>query len=550
MPDNFPRLVVRETSGTERETQIAHTPFTLGRQSDNDLVLLDNRISRRHAQIVQDAHGYVLEDAGSRHGTYVNAARITSCLLHSGDQISLGVADAYQIFFMTEQAVLPKLLEEIGKAAGSPVPQLQHLGLLLQMAQMLNRAPVLEEVLTALVDSALQVTDAERGLLFLCEEGGELRLRLARGRGGVHLPANLSDYSHRVVEHVAQSRREEVGLEEEMTGRSPKETGLIRGGMRGVVALPLQKHPMTEMGGETIHQTVPELLGVLYLDSHARATAVTGLDRQVLQTLAVEGATVIENARVFRLTREQERMRHELTLAHSIQQGLLPRQLPQSDYFEMRALTIPCQSVGGDYYDVVRLPDERYGFTVADVSGKGLPAAILAATLQGAFAAVAAGDPDPGDLFHRMNDFLCERTPTEMFATIFYGVLDRHGGFTFVNAGHAAPLVIRNNGVVHRLDSADFPVGLFAGASFQKAHTHLEPGEHVLIYTDGITEAQNVDDELFGETRLKALLEECGGQGPQTVCDKVVAAIQDFAGGARQADDLTLTVLRYGPPTA
>jgi serine phosphatase RsbU (regulator of sigma subunit) len=550
MPDNFPRLVVRETSGTERETQIAHTPFTLGRQSDNDLVLLDNRISRRHAQIVQDAHGYVLEDAESRHGTYVNAARITSCLLHSGDQISLGVADAYQIFFVTEQAVLPKLLEEIGKAAASPVPQLQHLGLLLQMAQMLNRAPVLEEVLTALVDSALQVTDAERGLLFLCEEGGELRLRLARGRGGVHLPANLSDYSHRVVEHVAQSRREEVGLEEEMTGRSPKETGLIRGGMRGVVALPLQKHPMTEMGGETIHQTVPELLGVLYLDSHARATAVTGLDRQVLQTLAVEGATVIENARVFRLTREQERMRHELTLAHGIQQGLLPRQLPQSDYFEMRALSIPCQSVGGDYYDVVRLPDERYGFTVADVSGKGLPAAILAATLQGAFAAVAAGDPDPGDLFHRMNDFLCERTPTEMFATIFYGVLDRHGGFTFVNAGHVAPLVIRNDGAIHRLDSSDFPVGLFAGASFQKAHTHLEPGEHVLIYTDGVTEAQNVDDELFGETRLKALLEECGGQEPQAVCDKVVTAIQDFAGGARQADDLTLTVLRYGPPTA
>lgn len=259
MPDNFPRLVVRETSGTERETQITRTPFTLGRQSDNDLVLLDNRISRRHAQIVQDAHGYVLEDAESRHGTYVNAARITSCPLHSGDQISLGVADAYQIFFVTEQAVLPKLLEEIGKAAASPVPQLQHLGLLLQMAQMLNRAPVLEEVLTALVDSALQVTDAERGLLFLCEEGGELRLRLARGRGGVHLPANLSDYSHRVVEHVAQSRREEVGLEEEMTGRSPKETGLIRGGMRGVVALPLQKHPMREMGGGTIHQTMPKL---------------------------------------------------------------------------------------------------------------------------------------------------------------------------------------------------------------------------------------------------------------------------------------------------
>ena len=132
---------------------------------------------------------------------------------------------------------------------------------------------------------------------------------------------------------------------------------------------------------------------MLYLDTRSQAAAVTGLDRQVLQTLAVEGSTVIENARLFRLARDQERIQHEMFLARNIQQGLLPRELPQSDYFQVLSITTPTEAVGGDYYDVVELPDGRYGFALADVSGKGLPAALMAASLQGAFGAVAAGAP-------------------------------------------------------------------------------------------------------------------------------------------------------------
>ena len=123
-------------------------------------------------------------------------------------------------------------------------------------------------------------------------------------------------------------------------------------------------------------------------------------------------------------------------LARNIQQGLLPRELPQSDYFQVFSVTTPTEAVGGDYYDVVELPDGRCGFALADVSGKGLPAALMAASLQGAFGAVAAGAPDLGELFRRVNDYLCDRTPPEMFATLLYGVLDRQGGFEFVNAGH------------------------------------------------------------------------------------------------------------------
>lgn len=548
MPGALPRLLVRDAAGNEREVEIARTPFTLGRQSDQDLVMLDSRISRHHAQIIQKDDGYAIEDMGSRHGTFVNNQQIEAQPLKSGDRISLGITDSYQLTFVSDQVVLPKLLEQLGKASEGASPQLQHLGLLLQMAQMLNRAPALEEVLTLLVDSAIQLTDAERGMLFLRDDSGELQLRLARGRGGVYLTAGLTDYSQDAIDRVMNSGREEVRLEEEVSGRPANETAIIRGNARGIVAVPLQKHAMTEMTGETVIQTAPELLGVLYLDSRSRATSLTGLDRQVLQTFAVEGATVIENARLFRVTREQERLQHQISLARNIQQGLLPRQLPQSNFYQLEAITMPCQTVGGDYYDVIRLPDERLGLTVADVSGKGLPAAMLATLLQGAFDAVASGDPDLEALFSRVNDFLCERTPPEMFATIFYGVLDRFGHFTFINAGHATPLVLRCTGAVTRLDSSNFPLGLFRGVSFTVERVQLEKGDQVLIFSDGVTEAQDSNLELFGETRLKEFLEDSGCPTAHEMCRKVVAVVQKFVGSAPQADDLTLTVLRYGAP--
>src|SRR5208337_3577416 len=315
--------------------------------------------------------------------------------------------------------------------------------------------------------------------------------------------------------------------------------------VRGIVAVPLQKLPVSEARGETIQIMARELLGVLYLDTRSHPTAVTGLDRQVLQTLAVEGATVIENARLLRIAQDQERIQHEMFLARNIQQGLLPRRFPQSDYFQVCATTMPMEHVGGDYYDMVYLPDERYGFIVADVSGKGLPAAMLATNLQGAFAAVAAGDPELALLFRRVNDFLCERTPPEMFATILYGVLDRLGRFQFVNAGHVSPLLIRASGEIVCLTSSNFPVGLFPGTTFEVASAQLQCGDILLICSDGVTEAHAADDDLFGEARLRNSLEGCSGLTADEICRRVVGAVQEFVGNAPQADDLTLTVVRF-----
>jgi phosphoserine phosphatase RsbU/P len=549
MSESGARLVVQDASGNEREVEIAQIPFTLGRQADNDLVLLDTRISRRHARIVRDPRGFLLEDIESRHGTYLNGERVERCLLRDGDRIGLGVTDAYRLTFRSEPSGLASLLEEIEKTPETAAPRLQHLNLLLQVAQMLHRAAALDEILTAVVDSALQLFDAERGILFLVGDKGEPRLRIARTRSGANLVLDEADDAFAVVRRVMETRREEVILEEFGDGRTVYGTEALEPGRQGILALPLQKLPMAERGGETLLYTQPKLLGALYLESRGANAMMTRLDRQALDTLAVESAMIIENASLIRVAREQERNRHDLDVARTIQQSLLPRSLPQAGHFRIHAVTTPCRTVGGDYYDVVALPEGRVGLVVADVSGKGLPAAMMSMTLQGAFSALAAADLPLEELLRRINSLLYDRTPPQMYATLFYGVLDPKGRFQFVNAGHVPPFVLHAGGTVESLDFPNFPLGMFEQGTFGVSSLQLHPGDQILVFSDGLTEAQNEAQEMLGEARVQEiLLAVPQGAEPADVCARIVRAAESFVGSAPQADDVTVALLQFSPP--
>lgn len=245
-------------------------------------------------------------------------------------------------------------------------------------------------------------------------------------------------------------------------------------------------------------------------------------------------------------TRQQDLAQRELLLARNIQHGLLPHRLPVGSYFDVHAFTVPSAGVGGDYYDAVALPGSRFGFAVADISGKGLPAAILSASLQGAFAAVAADDLELPETFSRINEFLHARSSDEMYATMFYGILSPNGKLNFVNAGHTHPLVVRGNEKVRRLKISNFPLGLFPGAVFRAAKTHLHPGDLVLLFSDGLTEAQDVMGDLFGEWRLNKVAKECAGIPAVSAARKILRAVRTFVGSAVPSDDLTLLVLRFG----
>jgi serine phosphatase RsbU (regulator of sigma subunit) len=543
-----PRIVVIEPSGIRRDVPLNASPFRIGRQAGNELTLRDSRISRQHAQILSVNGGWVLEEMGSRHGTFVNGEKVLKHELQPRDKIDFGMADSYKLIYLGEGATIEELVERVeGPAPSAPGSrELHHLGVLLDVARTLDSGLSLEDVLTAVVDAAIQVTQTERGVLLLANPGGELQMVVARDAQKGTLRPDLLKVSQSVVKRVVNTRREMIVSDtgDEAGGVSQQES-VARLELHTIVAIPVDKLPVIETLDATISTRQGELLGVLYMDSHIPSSAFTDMDRDVLRTLAREAATVIENARLFASSRAKVRLDHEIEIASGIQKTLLPKSLPSLPDLQVVASTLSCHSVGGDCFDVIQLSGGRHGFFVGDVSGKGISAALLATLLQGVFFTTAAMDISLPGVFSRVNQYLCERSGEDRYATVFYGILDKMGRFEYVNAGHVPPIVRRKSGELEGLGSANFPVGMFPEAEYQSARVSLEPGEYLVIYTDGVSEAANSRNELFEEARLRKIMESFTGDSVDGLAESIKEGMRAFTEGAPQSDDITILVVQY-----
>ena len=517
--------MVIEPSGVHREVPLSASPFRIGRQAGNELTVRDSRISRQQAQIVSVNGSWVLEDMGSRHGTFVNGEKVLRHELQPKDKIDFGMADSYRLVFIGEGATIEELVERVEAPAPTQAGtrELYHLGVLLDVARTMGTGLSLEDVLTAVVDAAIQVTRTERGVLLLANApGGELQLVVGRDAKRGTLRPDQLQVSQSVVKRVANSRRELIVSDTgEDTGGMTAGESVARLELHTIVAIPVDKLPVIETLDATISTRQGELLGVLYLDSHVPSSAFTDLDREVLRTLAREAATVIENARLFAASRAKARLDHEIEIASQIQHTLLPKALPNTPEIAVAGSTLSCHSVGGDCFDVIQLGGGRHGFFVGDVSGKGISAALLATLLQGVFFTTAAMDISLPGVFSRVNLYLCERSGEDRYATVFYGVLDKMGRFEYVNAGHVPPLLRRKSGALEGLGSANFPVGMFAEAEYQSSRVQLDPGDFLVVYTDGVSEAQNPQNELFEEARLRRIMESFTGETVEQLGDAI-----------------------------
>jgi len=544
-----PRLVVIEPNGVRREVPLSASPFRIGRQAGNELTLRDSRISRQQAQILAVNGAWVLEDLGSRHGTYVNGEKVLRHELQPKDKIDFGMADSYHLTYVGEGATLEELVERVEAPAPTEAGsrELYHLGVLLEVARTMGTGLSLEDVLTAVLDAAIQVTRTERGMLLLANPPStELQMTVARDAQRGTLRPDQLQVSQSVVKRVVTSRRELIVSDtEDATAGMTTGESVARLELHTVVAIPIDKLPVIETLDATISTRQGELLGVLYMDSHVPSSAFTELDRQVLRTLAREAATVIENARLFAAARAKARLDHEIEIASGIQRTLLPKSLPNLPDVAVAGSTLSCHSVGGDCFDVIELSGGRHGIFVGDVSGKGISAALLATLLQGVFYTTAAMDISLPGVFSRVNQYLCERSGEDRYATVFYGILDKMGRFEYVNAGHVPPLVKRRSGGLEGLGSANFPVGMFVEAEYQSARVALEPGEFLVIYTDGVSEAANPRNDLFEEARLRRIIEDFKGKTVEELGDAIREGLRGFTEGAAQSDDITILVVQY-----
>jgi phosphoserine phosphatase RsbU/P len=542
-----PRLIVIEPSGVRREVPISSSPFRIGRQAGTELMLRDSRISRQQAQIVASNGAWMLEDLGSRHGTFVNGEKVLRHELQPKDRIDFGMADSYKLVYLGEGATIEELVERVEAPAPTQPGsrELYHLGVLLEVAGKMGTGLSLEDVLTAVLDATIQVTRTERGVLLLANPSGELQMVVARDAQRGTLRPDQLQVSQSVVKRVVSTRRELIVSD---MGDNPgvgQMESVARLELHTIVAIPIDKLPVIETLDATISTRQGELLGVLYMDSHVPSSSFTDLDREVLRTLAREAATVIENARLFAAARAKVRMDHEIEIASQIQRTLLPKSLPNLPDVAVAGSTLSCHSVGGDCFDVIELGGGRHGFFVGDVSGKGVSAALLATLLQGVFFTTAAMDIALAGIFQRVNLYLCERSGEDRYATVFYGILDKSGRFEYVNAGHVPPLLRRKSGELEGLGSANFPVGMFAEAEYESARVNLEPGDFLVIYTDGVSEASNPRSEMFEESRLRDIMGKFTGDTVEQLGDTIREGMRAFTEGAPQSDDITILVIQY-----
>ena len=567
-----PQLVL-ESEGNRRIVLIDRLPFTLGRGADRCLVLPHPHTSREHASIERDADGYLLRDNASRHGTFVNGMPVTTTRLRSGDRIAL-VPNAHEsdlIVFEApeEESSTRSLLNQIANSSkssrsGEPAEgepkqsELETLSLFLKAAQSLNTYGAVNDVLRTMLEYTIRLTGAERGFVFLGETPDSLRLECWQDKEGnattasVPLSGQTPDrpaISHSIVRAAASSQLDFILSDvTEETARGHE--SLILHSIRSVVAIPLRG------------QNSDRLLGLLYLDSHSAAHDFTGTGKQILEAIAHQAATLLENLRMIEAEREAVLLRKELEIAAAIQRQIIPQALPEFPGLLLAARTVPCTGVGGDFYDVIPV---NGGFValVGDVCGKGVPAALLASMVHGMLHAqisaqtvsqpgATAGDRSglPSrrsislvDIVHSVNQFVCSRAPAEKYVTLallrytFPASSDSAAQVELINGGHVCPIVVRADGTIETIVGGDMPVGLLEFARFHVIPLSLGVGDRIVMLSDGISEAEDPEGTQFGVAELARYI----GQ-PEPV-PALFAALGRFCAGAHAQDDQTVLTI-------
>jgi len=542
-------LVVVDPNGRKTRVPLRPYPFRIGRAPDNHLVLRDSRVSRNHAQISHHDGQCVLEDLGSRHGVWVNGERVEkSRLLHGAERIEFGVPDGYQLHFSRTGEDMRKLLAKpIPSETGhSATTNLEKLRAVLEVARSLQSSFSADDVLNSVVDATLAVTGAERGFLLLFDEQHRLQVRSARARGGKDLPSDELRVPRTLIQNALESRRDLFTMSFDPAisdGRSLQNT-IADLELRSVACVPLVR---VNLSGGAKTQMVTQSrsnAGVLYMDSRLTAVDLAGGNRELLQTLAIEASTVLENARLLEEERAKQRIEEELGVARRIQQSLLPRRLPDTGWFRVCGSSRASHEVGGDYFDVVEVAPDEWSLVIADVAGQGVSSALLASFLQGAFLSAAGGRNIPVVL-SRINSFMAERAEHGKYATVFFASLNVSGLLVYANAGHCAPLIVRRGVRIVTLSPTSMPVGLVPGAPFAVEEIKLQRGDRIVLYTDGVTEAQNAAGEFFGRGMLRDAVTAAGALDCAGMHDAVQQALRDFTGGSEQSDDITLVVAEY-----
>ncbi len=288
-----------------------------------------------------------------------------------------------------------------------------------------------------------------------------------------------------------------------------------------------------------------KLIGVLSLFNKKSNREFSKNDQRLLSIIASQSAQVIENARLYEQEKQLRQFEQELEMAQSIQNRLLPKESPKIAGIDLAGISYAAKEVGGDYFDFIELGNGRWGIALGDVSGKGIPAALLMANLQATLRNQALNHSSIVECVEKTNQFLYLNTESHKFATLFFGVLDsKTKDFNYVNAGHNFPFHLLKNGQFEQLEAGGLVMGLQPTSVYDEGNIHLEPGDVLVIFSDGVTEAEDESETLFGEERLQKIIAKNKSLSSQEIMAEIYKEVKNFQSGMEQDDDITLVVLK------
>ncbi len=405
----------------------------------------------------------------------------------------------------------------------------ERLTLLYHLSQTFNSTLDLDEVLSKVMDETIAALNAERGFVMLQESDGGLTFRAARGIDRKTVEDPEFQISRGVVDQVAQEGVGIVTSDASRDARFNQRASVMHLQLRSILCAPLK------LKGR--------LLGVVYVDNRLQAGIFDREDLDLLEAIAASAAVAIENARLYEVAVEQGRIERELQMARRVQSGLMPDSMPSAAGWAFAARWRPARVVAGDFYDAIHHGEDQVGFLIADVTDKGMPAALFMAHARTILRASLEPDASPADAIARANRLICAESTSAMPVSLFYARLHPSGSLTYVNAGHNPPFV-------QRRDSADLeslpPTGILLGvdpnAAFEQQDLQLTTGDRLLLYTDGVTDAVNASGEQFGLDRLQAVLNRHPAASETAVADALLAELEAFVGDAEPYDDVTFIV--------
>lgn len=530
LAETHPLHFVFVENSTRSTGTVTHSPFTIGRLPASDIVLSSECVSRRHAEILYENEGYYILDVGSRHGTFVNGQRVTTRQkLQKGDSVRFGSLNGPLLQVCHEDHSSSTLYDLMGQMpeSGATGSGLEKLRWFFESARKLTNLGTVDHILAALLETTLHLTQMERGFVFLRTASGDMKLALGRGSDGGEF-ASDETLSHGAIRQAVTTASEYIITD---TANSESQTdSIIAQSIRSVLCIPLRKRRPDSVIGER------DLLGLLYLDSRLKPGSLTQIDHDLLKAIATDASALIDNAQLVLAEESERRYREELNIAAAIQHGLMSAKVPVLSYADISARSVPCREVGGDFFDIVA-DEDSVSVVVADVSGKGISAAILASTLQGMiYSQLIAGQP-LSNIADVVNRYVCSKG-IRKYATLVILRLKRNGEMQYINCGHVYPFLC-SAGDSFRLTASNLPVGLIESASFESATTHLTSGTRVIVVTDGVTEAEDSSGEFFGEENLAASLAQCAS------LEEIYNLVQSFSGHDTAGDDITMLEVRY-----